>query len=1027
MSAITHAMTPRRSRAIAIFAASALLATFLPRALPAGAAHFTNTEELTAEDNVGSAVAWSASTFPEGAEEAALGRDDDFPDSLASGVLQSTRPLLLTKTDALSEATKAELERLKVKTVHILGGTGAVSQAVEDALKAMSLTVKRYSGPTRIETAIEVARNVAPTATKAVLARAAGDEEDPSRGFADSLAAGGWAASANTPVLLTETAKLSEATGAYLKASSIKEVAIVGGRAAVSDTVETQLTALGVTVERVSGPTRFHTALAVAAERGFATAKAAQKVIVAEGQAADAWASGFAAAARSKKDNAPIVLAVGDTLPEPSATYMGDSAGAVALLCAPRLATAACDAAATALGQTAQAAGELVTIAVTAVGRYDHAVGKLNAPAGVTSLTVTGCGYTAQPIYFAPDGAFYLMMGEPAGACSAEFSVAVGSSVRKQTIELSIGEDFVAPSSMSLPELVEVRPVQMTGEGIELRFVFDEVVAPGDAIDFEKFRLEWFDREYINDGEEEQHYPTSVRRDPRNSKAVLAVFRKAVWDRSTTAVAEGGLICPSVPTAVTAGSEDTATGTSTRDSVVVGALLPVGVTDNDCNDNDDVGKPWPRFPGGVRDLDGFPNITASYGVRKHDFTAASSEAPDLVSVGGYDPVTQSLLFAFSEPVEKPSRGDQEVGAASIVLTDGTIKESDEEGWAAGSDDRTLRVSFAGDGLTAEQAAGIRRAFVEAEIVPAKDDGEPNTPIAIVVTGGGITTRPDFIGISDPDFGEAEVTFEFEEDIDAVVDDETFVVVFRDGTYEVSDGGEVTPDGDNPRKFVVDFGEPDDEDTEFNEDNKEKVLYYTVLSGAVRAFDSQLTNYADSIRVTNLKVYAPGETDAPDLKAVKINETATAGSATDPLSCKHGVFTATFEFDQAFDQGDAGAYFMVWFPTSSTVSDPRLNMVNVWTTTQRHNATVADSDWQGDNPKFYWVSGTTKAVATFTRSTSTQPNTPSQCAQGTEQTGLRPDFPAGWNRAKVMAVEEGKVFHDDNDDLENYTSSRLVPN
>jgi hypothetical protein len=1003
VSAITHAMNPRRSRAIAVFAAAALLATFLPRALPAGAAHFTNTEELTAEDNVGSAVAWSASTFPEGAAEAALGRDDDFPDSLASGVLQSTRPLLLTKTDALSDPTKAELERLKVKIVHILGGTGAVSQAVEDALKAMSIEVKRYSGPTRIETAVEVARNVAPTAANAVLARAAGDEEDPSRGFADSLAAGGWAAAATMPVLLTETAKLSEATAAYLKASSIKEVAIVGGRAAVSETVETQLRALGVTVKRVSGPTRFHTALAVAAERGFATAKAAQKVIVAEGQAADAWASGFAAAARSKKDNAPIVLAVGDTLPEPSTTYMGDSAGAVALLCAPRLAAAACDAAATALGQTAQTATELVTIPVTAVGRYDHAVGKLNTPAGVTSLTVTGCGYTAQPIYFAPDGTFYLMMADPAGACSAEFSVAVGSTVRKQTIELSVGEDFVAPSSMTLPELVEVRPVQLTGEGIELRFVFDEVVAPGDAINYKKFRLEWFDRKYL-DEDEEQHYPTSIRRDPRNSKAVLAVFRKAVWDRSTTAVAEGGLICPSK-----IGSTDATKGDGYEPESTTG--------DSDCDTEAEVGKPWPAYRGGVRDLDGYPNITAAYGVRKHDFTAASSEAPDLVSVGGYDPVTQSLLFTFSEPVEKPSRGDQEVGAASIVLTDGTIKESDEAGWAAGSDDRTLRVSFAGDGLTAEQAAGIRRAFVEAEIVPAKDDGEANTPIAIVVTGGGITTRPDFIGISDPEFDKASVTFEFEEDIDEVMDEETFVVVFRDGTYEVSDEGEVTPDDDNPRKFVVDFNSSLDT-TKFNEDNKEKVLYYTVLSGAVRAFDSQLTNYADSIRVTNLKVYAPGETDSPGLKSVKITKKDPAGGGTDPLACSDALFTISYEFDRNITLDgstvsntavDDEPYFYIWMTKSATDNSPRLNRV------KRVDASSADNTSDSD-PKF--APSGTKATAVFKPATG--------CGQNGGTTSGKHTFPDGWDRAKYMSMDEAKVATTGTDPLEGFADGVVVP-
>lgn len=1012
-----HALTPRRSRRVAAFAATALLATMLPGSVPAGAAHFTNTEELTAEDNVGSAVAWSASTFPDGAEEAALGRDDDFPDSLASGVLQSTRPLLLTKTDALSDPTKAELERLKVKTVHILGGTGAVSTAVEDALKAMNIEVKRYSGPTRIETAVEVARNVAPAATDAVLARAAGDDEDPSRGFADSLAAGGWAAAATMPVLLTETDKLSESTATYLKASSIKKVTIVGGRAAVGDTVETQLRALGMTVERVSGPTRFHTALAVAAARGFATAKAAQKVIVAEGQAADAWASGFAAAARSKKDNAPIVLAVGDTLPEPSTTYMSDSAGAVALLCAPRLATAACDAAATALGQTAETATELVTIAVTSVARYDHIVGKLNAPAGVSSLRVTGCGYSAQPIYFAPDGTFYLMMGEPAGACSAEFSVTVGSSVRKQTIELSVGEDFVAPSSMSLPELVEVRPVQMTGEGIELRFVFDEVVAPGDAIDYRKFRLEWFDRKYLDEdgdhtGNGSQHLPTSIRRDPRNSRAVLAVFREAVWERTTTAVAEGGLICPSEPGRSTGG---TAPATETAENVDT-----TSATDP-CDGTGKLGKMWVGNEGGVRDLDNLPNISATYGVRKHDFTAANTEAPDLVSVSAYDPVTQSLLFTFSEAVEKPSRSDQEVGAASIVLADGTIKLSDEEGWVEGADDRTLRVSFAGDGLTEEQATGIRRAFVDAGVVEAEDGDEPSTPIAIVVTGGGITTRPDFVGVEDPDFSNSgstprSATFVFEEDIDLTSDELTanvrkFVVVFRDGRVQEASGVAYKDAATNKRKFTVSFPS----NGLYVEANKEKVLYYTVLSDAVRAFDSQLFNFADSIRVTSLKVYAPGETDAPDLTKVSIKFVEPKGSPT-TIDCADGSFTIQYEFDQKLGWTTAGVEnFYIWFPKTDTDPTPRMDRVPIETSTP-----PAPTPTPAPAPTPQFGLDGTKARTAYGPNSST-----SGCTSGTG-TGKKADPPDGWGRAKYMSLDGGKVQFDTNATLTALPSGKVVP-
>ena len=96
-------------------------------------------------------------------------------------------------------------------------------------------------------------------------------EGDPTQAFADSLAAGGWAADAEFPVLLSQTELLSDSTEAYIDGSAIENVFLVGGTAALSEQVQTDLEALGVTVTRIEGPTRFDTAVAIARERGFET------------------------------------------------------------------------------------------------------------------------------------------------------------------------------------------------------------------------------------------------------------------------------------------------------------------------------------------------------------------------------------------------------------------------------------------------------------------------------------------------------------------------------------------------------------------------------------------------------------------------------------------------------------------------------------------------------------------------------------------------------------------------------------
>lgn len=281
----------------------------------------------TPPSNVDIAVALSQVTTFDALDTVLIGRDDNFADALASGVLQSRSPLLLVPSAGpVPDEVVEEIERLDPSRAVVLGGEAAVQPAVEQQLRDMGLDVERRAGGSRFDTAITIARTDAGAAETAILARAFPSEgsTDPTQGFADSIAAGGMSAEMGWPVLLTQSDTLTEATRTYLAEAGIQQVEIMGGTAAISAAVEQQIRDMGITTERLAGNSRAETALAVADKLGAPTAADADHVVVVQGQTADAWAGGFAAAAHAASLDAPIVLATGDTLPPATLDWLRD-------------------------------------------------------------------------------------------------------------------------------------------------------------------------------------------------------------------------------------------------------------------------------------------------------------------------------------------------------------------------------------------------------------------------------------------------------------------------------------------------------------------------------------------------------------------------------------------------------------------------------------------------------------------------------------------------------------------------------
>ena len=181
-----------------------------------------------------------------------IARGDDLADALAAAPLAYAKdkaPILLTKPGELPTGVLAQLRAMEVENIYIVGGTGAVSTAVENELK--EFTVKRLTGIDRVETSYNVAIEafgVAPT--EVVLANGLA--------YADALSISSIAAVKGMPILLVTNNKLSASVESYIAG---KNVYAVGGTDVLNPTIPT-----ATNVTRLSGDNRYDTNAAILAK-----------------------------------------------------------------------------------------------------------------------------------------------------------------------------------------------------------------------------------------------------------------------------------------------------------------------------------------------------------------------------------------------------------------------------------------------------------------------------------------------------------------------------------------------------------------------------------------------------------------------------------------------------------------------------------------------------------------------------------------------------------------------------------------
>ncbi len=270
------------------------------------------TERLSGNNRYATAAAISAKGWTT-SENVILVSGENFPDALAATALAGLKkaPVLLTAKDALNSETLAEIKRLKAKTIWLIGGTGVISQAVEDQLKK-DCTVRRIAGSSRYETAVKIGEQV-----RTDSADNSADSNSASIGFGDTailctglnypdaLSIAPFAGKLIYPILFTGKDELNAQSQKALSDWRIKNVCLLGGSGVISEAVERTLKEMGIQATRLAGEDRYATSLAVAKYFAGPAAPYSQAALATGLNFPDA----LAGAALAAKGGYPVLLA----------------------------------------------------------------------------------------------------------------------------------------------------------------------------------------------------------------------------------------------------------------------------------------------------------------------------------------------------------------------------------------------------------------------------------------------------------------------------------------------------------------------------------------------------------------------------------------------------------------------------------------------------------------------------------------------------------------------------------------------
>jgi len=277
------------------------------------------------------AVQAAVRAFPTTATAVVLASGENFPDALAGSGLAGAADgaLLLTQKNSLPAVVASELASLKPQTVYIMGGTSAISTAVESAVKSIvpGATIRRFAGADRYDTArqaAETARTLAPAQKVFVVSATS---------WADAASASALAYQKGYPILLVPKSGANAHTDAFLRATRPTTVLIAGGTSVIASSADAYLAAVsGGTVTRLAGADRYQTSAAIARYAGLVTngeTMTYNAIYVATGLGyADALTGGMLAGVMGN----PLILTATDTCPFGTAAFLQEKKLAIGKL-----------------------------------------------------------------------------------------------------------------------------------------------------------------------------------------------------------------------------------------------------------------------------------------------------------------------------------------------------------------------------------------------------------------------------------------------------------------------------------------------------------------------------------------------------------------------------------------------------------------------------------------------------------------------------------------------------------------------
>jgi putative cell wall-binding protein len=176
------------------------------------------------------------------ARKAIIVSGNNFAEAIGASALSKLydAPILLSASTTLNASLKAELLKLKVGNVIIIGNEKDITVTVEKQIKELGIITKRISGSDKFETAVNIANELDNVQEIAVV------NVD---NFTDAVSIAPIAALKNMPILLVDKDSVPGVVAEYIASHNISKTYVIGSNYVISDSVASEFK----NVKRIKG------------------------------------------------------------------------------------------------------------------------------------------------------------------------------------------------------------------------------------------------------------------------------------------------------------------------------------------------------------------------------------------------------------------------------------------------------------------------------------------------------------------------------------------------------------------------------------------------------------------------------------------------------------------------------------------------------------------------------------------------------------------------------------------------------